>query len=146
MHLRIDSGCGGDSIKRSDVLDELKIAKRELTTMSPIFDGPRHRETVVTDTAADLSARILGKALKEGRIPRVPIEVRPESHILAGTDRQSGAREHFKYIEHRLRGMRHAGPIKLVLVTSSAPREGKTVVATNLATTLAFGSSRVLMI
>jgi capsular exopolysaccharide synthesis family protein len=37
-------------------------------------------------------------------------------------------------------------PPRLILVTSAVPREGKSTVAANLATTIAFGGSRVLLI
>ncbi len=55
-------------------------------------------------------------------------------------------REHFRYLEHELRKLRHATRLKRLLVTSAAPREGKTVISANLAATLACSSPRVLLI
>jgi succinoglycan biosynthesis transport protein ExoP len=70
----------------------------------------------------------------------------PESRIIVTTERQNPVREQFRYIEHHLRKLRQKKPVKRILVTSAAPREGKTVVASNLAFTLAFSAARVLLI
>lgn len=70
----------------------------------------------------------------------------PESHIVLDTERNNPIREQFRFLEHRLRKMAHDSGIRRVLVTSSAPKEGKTVVASNLAVTLACSSSRVVLI
>lgn len=79
-------------------------------------------------------------------IRRAPTKAHPETRVLCGSDRNNVAREHFKYLEHRLRGLLDKHTAKRVLITSAVPREGKTVVAANLAVTLANTSRRVLLI
>lgn len=54
--------------------------------------------------------------------------------------------ETFRVLRHRLELIRRRRPLGKLLVTSAVPKEGKTTVATNLAATLAQGSSRVLLI
>ena len=82
-----------------------------------------------------------------GETRRIAAPPKPESHIVVDSDRQnSTVREHFRYMEHQFRKLRQSTGLKRILVTSSAPREGKTVVAANLAATLACGTARVLLI
>jgi capsular exopolysaccharide synthesis family protein len=76
-------------------------------------------------------------------VPGTPL---PDSHIIADDNKGSIVREQCRYLEHELRRLRRSAPMQRILVTSNAPREGKTVVAGNLAATLASGSSRVLLI
>ena len=117
----------------------------ELDPMSRLFDAMRHVDV------AESNATPVKRADTEPTVPNgckvlTRIALKPESHILRTTDRQNSAREHFKYLEHKLRGLRKMMPLKRILITSSSPKEGKTVVATNLATTLATGTSRVLLV
>ena len=82
-----------------------------------------------------------------GDVRRIAAPPRPESHIIIDSDRRNNTvREHFRYLEHKLQRLRQSAGLKRILVTSSAPREGKTVVAGNLAATLACGTARVLLI
>ncbi len=70
----------------------------------------------------------------------------PQSHLLwpGGTD--FAAVERFKLLRHRLYELRKQRVVKSVLITSAVPKEGKSMVAANLAITLAQTSDRVLLI
>jgi capsular exopolysaccharide synthesis family protein len=70
----------------------------------------------------------------------------PKSHIVTAAEQNHPVREHFRYLEHQLRSLNRVSTLKTLLVTIAEPREGKTVVAGNLATTLACGAPRVLLI
>ena len=71
--------------------------------------------------------------------------VRPENRILdRGQSYEYGA-EKFRFLRHCLTQLRHSRPVSTVLVTSSVPKEGKTLVAVNLAVTLASSSRRVAL-
>ena len=79
-------------------------------------------------------------------IQRISTLPKPEAHVVVDSDnRNHTIREHFRYMEHQLRKLQQNAGVKRVLVTSSTPREGKTVVASNLAATLASGGARVLL-
>lgn len=54
--------------------------------------------------------------------------------------------EKFRYLRYRLDRLRRERPLSKVLVTSAIPKEGKTVVAVNLALSLARNSSRVVLV
>ena len=70
----------------------------------------------------------------------------PESRMVMPGAGHVPVVERLRVLEHRLNHLRQTRPFKRILVTSAAPREGKTVVALNLAATLARTSSRVLLI
>jgi capsular exopolysaccharide synthesis family protein len=59
------------------------------------------------------------------------------SRLICYTQRQSGTAEAFRLLGVRLRHIRRDRALKRVLVTSAIPQEGKSMVAANLACTLA---------
>ena len=60
-----------------------------------------------------------------------------QSRLVCVTDKDSLAAEKFRFLAVRLRQLRQSRPLKKVLITSSVPQEGKSMVAANLACTLA---------
>lgn len=60
-----------------------------------------------------------------------------QSRLVCVTDKESLAAEKFRFLAVRLRQMQQRRPLKKVLITSSVPQEGKSMVAANLACTLA---------
>ena len=79
-------------------------------------------------------------------IEHITCTMAPESRMVMPGGGQITVLERLRVLEHRLKHLRITRPFKRILVTSAAPREGKTVVAVNLAATLARTSSRVLLI
>jgi capsular exopolysaccharide synthesis family protein len=63
--------------------------------------------------------------------------VPPQSRLVCVTDKESLAAEKFRFLGVRLRQLQQKRPLKKVLITSTIPQEGKTMVAANLACTLA---------
>jgi capsular exopolysaccharide synthesis family protein len=63
--------------------------------------------------------------------------VPPQSKLVCLTDQDSLAAEKFRFLSVRLRQLRQSRPLKKVLITSTIPQEGKSMVAANLACTLA---------
>jgi capsular exopolysaccharide synthesis family protein len=63
--------------------------------------------------------------------------VPPQSRLVCVTDKESLAAEKFRFLSVRLRQLKQSRPLKKVLVTSTIPEEGKSMVAANLACTLA---------
>ena len=63
--------------------------------------------------------------------------VPPQSRIVCVTDKDSLASEKFRFLGVRLRQLQQTRPLKKVLITSAIPQEGKSMVAANLACTLA---------
>ncbi|MBZ5573084.1 MAG: CpsD/CapB family tyrosine-protein kinase [Acidobacteriia bacterium] len=63
--------------------------------------------------------------------------VPPQGKLVALTEQESLAAEKFRFLGVRLRQVRQSRPLKKVLITSTIPQEGKSMVAANLACTLA---------
>jgi capsular exopolysaccharide synthesis family protein len=69
-----------------------------------------------------------------------------ESHLVSLPDCESPANEAFHLLGVRLRHLRRQRPLKKVLVTSTIPQEGKSVVAANLACTLALRTQQKVLL
>jgi capsular exopolysaccharide synthesis family protein len=67
----------------------------------------------------------------------MPVSIPPESRLVCLTDKESLAAEKFRFLGVRLRQLQQTRPLKKVLVTSTVPNEGKSMVSANLACTLA---------
>jgi capsular exopolysaccharide synthesis family protein len=70
----------------------------------------------------------------------LPVSLDPQSRLLCLTDSGSPAAEAFRLLGVRLRHLRRQRSLKTVLITSTIPEEGKSLVSANLACTLAPGS------
>jgi capsular exopolysaccharide synthesis family protein len=74
------------------------------------------------------------------------ISVSIESHLVALPDSESPAGEAFHLLGVRLRHLRRQRPLKKVLITSTIPQEGKSMVAANLACTLALRTQQKVLL
>jgi capsular exopolysaccharide synthesis family protein len=70
------------------------------------------------------------------------VSIAPQSRLACVTDMGSPAAEAFRLLGVRLRDMRRVRSVKKVLITSTIPQEGKSMVAANLACTLAQSSQQ----
>jgi capsular exopolysaccharide synthesis family protein len=78
--------------------------------------------------------------------PSLNVSVTPDSRLVFFNDPDSLAAEKFRFLGVRLRQIQQNRPLKKVLVTSSIPEEGKSLVSANLAGVLARRKQRVLLI
>ncbi|MGB6482036.1 MAG: CpsD/CapB family tyrosine-protein kinase [Candidatus Acidiferrales bacterium] len=124
--------------------------------MSRLYEALRkseleHRQTgaVATEVvrpAAEFAPAGVGALELEGT-QTVPLRVSPGSHLVAVTEPQGLPAEKFRVLVTRLRNLRSQQEVKSLQVTSSIVDEGKTLIAANLAITLARHSqNRVLLI
>jgi len=67
----------------------------------------------------------------------IPIQTTPDSHMVCLEDDQNPGAEQFQFLGVRLQHLRRDRPLKKVLITSTIPKEGKSMVAANLACALA---------
>jgi capsular exopolysaccharide synthesis family protein len=74
------------------------------------------------------------------------ISIASDSHLVSLPDSESPAGEAFHLLGVRLRHLRRQRPLKKVLVTSTIPQEGKSVVAANLACTLALRTQQKVLL
>jgi protein-tyrosine kinase len=102
--------------------------------------------TEIVRPAAEFAQAAMGALELEGT-QTVQLQVSPESHLVAVTENQGLPAEKFRVLVTRLRNLRSQQEIKSLQVTSSIVDEGKTLIAANLAITLArYSENRVLLI
>jgi protein-tyrosine kinase len=102
--------------------------------------------TEIIRPAAEFAQAAMGALELEGT-QTVQLQVSPESHLVAITQNQGLPAEKFRVLVTRLRNLRSQQEIKSLQVTSSIVDEGKTLIAANLAITLARHSqNRVLLV
>ena len=78
--------------------------------------------------------------------PSVQVTVPPTSRLVFFTEPDSLAAEKFRFLGVRLRQLRHNRTLKKVLITSTIPEEGKSLVSANLAGVLARRKEKVLLL
>ena len=82
-----------------------------------------------------------------GQFQTLQVSPAPQSRLVCLTDSESPAAEAFRLLGVRLRHLRRGRSLKKVLITSTIPQEGKSMVAANLACTLALqAQSRILLL
>ena len=69
-----------------------------------------------------------------------------DGHLVVLSDTESAAGEAFHLLGVRVRHLRRQRPLKRILVTSTIPQEGKSVVASNLACTLALRTQQKVLL
>ena len=75
------------------------------------------------------------------------ISLPPQSRLVCLTDRENPTAEAIRLLGVRLRDLRQSRPLKKVLITSTIPQEGKSMISANLACALAHGSdARILLV
>ncbi len=94
----------------------------------------------------DLAARFNLRPEIVEQAEQVACQPRADERVLSTGRFPASAQESFRVLCQRLLQVREQRRLQTVLVTSAVPREGKTVVAINLAATLARSSSAVLLV
>jgi capsular exopolysaccharide synthesis family protein len=97
----------------------------------PRQELPKTTETIVADF---------------GIVEHIQCHPRPEDHLVAMNGSSGAAQERFRVLCHRIQQIRQQRQLRQLLVTSAIPKEGKTVVAINLASLFARSFPRVLLV
>ena len=105
---------------------------------APAFDVP----ALVSPSTK--SPALPGTAAME--FPALDVSVPRSSRLVYFSEPDSLAAEKFRFLGVRLRQLRQNRPLKKVLVTSTIPEEGKSLVSANLAGVLAQRKEKVLLI
>ena len=95
--------------------EEFRLASRSTEALQDIVSGPFDLDNA----------------------PTVRTRVMPESHLVTLTEPQSLASEKFRVLVTRLKNLRSQRELKSLQITSASVNEGKTLIAANLAITLA---------
>lgn len=113
---------------------------------APVVQSPVVREPMVqADTAVQAPGQERVAELPV-EFPSLEVSVTPASRLVYFSEPDSLAAEKFRFLGVRLRQLQQARQLKKVLVTSTIPEEGKSLVSANLAGVLARRKQRVLLI
>ena len=158
---------GKDSLAERPVSELLQRAER-FTSAQPADEGGFHSRTrpnppegeiAVAEPEPEPQVRIAAALHSTGVI--TPSEVRvegpvqcqvlnispqAEGHLVTAAESESLAAEAFHLLGMRLRHLRRQRPLKKVLITSTIPQEGKSMVAANLACTLALRTQQKVLL
>lgn len=95
-------------------------------------------EEPVAAPAAPVAAEKPSAAkLDLGTFPTMRLALTPESRMVALNEKEGLAAEKFRFLGVRLRQIQQSRPLQKLLITSTLPEEGKSLVSANLAATLA---------
>lgn len=125
--------------------------------MSRIFDALRRVEQMRNDgemrspKGAPSQSLALLKPHSLGldgldKVESVTYRPQLEGHVLGDSESDRAGLERFRLLRYRLYRLRQERTVKSVLVASAIPDEGKSMVAANLAATLAQASDKVLLV
>jgi succinoglycan biosynthesis transport protein ExoP len=88
--------------------------------------------------------------LEQGsEFPQIPVEevhIDPASRIIFYTDPNSPGADRFRFLRMRLRELWNTKKLRTLLITSPLPEDGKSTIALNLATALADGGKRSVLL
>jgi capsular exopolysaccharide synthesis family protein len=140
-----------DALQRSGT-EQSGIEYPDMMSMvTQVFDAPANpAETAVLNQAA------LNQPLAEvpatekvsvlDSFPSLKVRVQGNSRLVFFTEPDSLAAEKFRFLGVRLRQLQQTRPLKKILVTSTIPEEGKSLVSANLAGVLTRKKQKVLLI
>ncbi len=118
-------------------------AELEITSVvveeGPVDEGPI--SPALELSAAEAQPNLLNQ------FQSLEISLPPQSRLVCLTDRENPTAEAIRLLGVRLRDLRQTRPLKKVLMTSTIPQEGKSMISANLACALAHASdAKVLLI
>jgi capsular exopolysaccharide synthesis family protein len=132
------------SKREKAVLTEQQPDERKVSEGETSFGSPRIRPTDTPKEGLEATeARPIDQPSDRfGPFATLQVSLSPESRLPCLTDNGSPAAEAFRLLGVRLRHLRRDRLLKKVLVTSTIPQEGKSMVAANLACTLALKTTQ----
>ena len=99
----------------------------------------------MTEAPAQVTEQVT-ESTAPAEFPSVQVSVTTSSRLVFFTEPDSLAAEKFRFLGVRLRQLRQSRPLKKVLITSTIPEEGKSLVSANLAGVLSRRKQKVLLL
>jgi capsular exopolysaccharide synthesis family protein len=112
--------------------------KRHDATLTTVAQIPE--SDITASEAKDLLESLASPAVPSApweQFESLPVSLVPYSRLVSVVEKDGLAAEKFRFLAVRLRHLQQRRPLKQLLITSSMPAEGKSMVAANLACTLA---------
>jgi capsular exopolysaccharide synthesis family protein len=146
-----------DVLRRAERYESLRWQKdgapgrngsQEFTEGSPAFEAldPALLAAAGIATASPERPNLDLRTNVFSQFETVDVSCTSQSRLVCLTQIDSAAAEAFRLLGVRVRDIRRTRPLKKLLITSSIPQEGKSMVAANLAITMAGAKQRVLIL
>ena len=130
-----------------------------VSVATEVFESPRHQPSTdrdITEQPPAFQVPLEQVSVSEAptpentsdapEFPTLEVHVTPMSRLVYFTEPDSLAAEKFRFLGVRLRQLQQSRTLKKVLVTSTIPEEGKSLVSANLAGVLAQRKQKVLLL
>jgi capsular exopolysaccharide synthesis family protein len=117
--------------------------------MSKIFELLwKSDQTTVSPSSAFIghASESLEEASELRKIPDEEVQIQPESRIVLLIDPRSPGADRFRLLKMRLQELKDATNTRRFIITSPLPQDGKSTVSLNLATALAEGGKRTVLL
>lgn len=114
-----------------------------------VVEEPLHQAPLVPEHIEGTEAPEIAAEESTPHYPAFPsleVSVAPDSRLVFFTQPESLAAEKFRFLGVRLRQIRQTRALKKILITSTIPEEGKSLISANLAGVLARRKERVLLV
>lgn len=136
----------GDATRALEATELLLRAERRATSKweTAVVAEKPGITTPKTDSAPEA---MKGQAIGDfGQVRSLEVAPTPQGRVVCLTDSDSPAAEAFRLLGVRLRHMRRERPLQRILITSTIPQEGKSMVAVNLACALALKTEQKVLL
>jgi capsular exopolysaccharide synthesis family protein len=141
------SGTEQSGVEYPDLISVVtEVFEREKKTAGAPAEPIPAIETPSIDVAVSEQRLTEGSVTEPSEFPVLNISVPASSRLVFLTAPDSLAAEKFRFLGVRLRQLQQSRSLKRVLITSTIPEEGKSLVSANLAGVLARRKQRVLLI
>ena len=98
-----------------------------------------------SETLSTVSDKV-ERTFQLSHIPAEEVPLHPGVRIVLHSNPMSPGADRFRYLKMCLREASHAGKLKSLLITSPLPQDGKSTITMNLATALAEGGKRTVLV
>lgn len=133
----------------------LRDVAPELEQVSPFHPSERERDhlsrklsaVAETEVLPELDPRTADEGMAElAQCQTLHLSLTPQNRLVAVSDIDSPAAEAFRLLSVRLRHLRRNRELRKLLITSTIPQEGKSMVSANLACALASSTRRKVLL
>lgn len=132
-------------VPRVDVQPEIISGVRDL---NQFFDHPKKLLDPAGKAASSSPGPLesIDESIQLDQIAVEEVQVQAGSRLIMHSDPRSPAAERFRFLRLCLRELWQLGKLRIVQITSPLPQEGKSTIALNLATALAEGGKRKVLL
>jgi capsular exopolysaccharide synthesis family protein len=124
--------------------DEELVTVSGINSMNHLFELPDKPISPISDSSSTIEKTKISSQLQQ--VPREEVCVLPDSRIVTHSDPLGAGADRFRLLRIGLRELWNTGKLKSLLITSPMPQDGKSTIALNLATALAEGGKRTVLL